>query len=79
MESEERNNNKIPTHIVMWFLLDAIVALAPPLYWMVDENRMTPVLGMPASLAYFIFVAVFIALSLVAAYIVEEKQGAFQQ
>lgn len=78
MKNEERNTKKIPNHILVWFLLDAIVALAPPIYWMADEHRMTEIFGLPATLFYFVSVAAFIVLSLVAAYTVEEKHGAFQ-
>lgn len=77
MLNRERNK-KIPIPILMWFVLDAIVALAPPLYWLVDDNRMMLILGAPASLVYFLAVALCITLSLVTAYVVEAKQGAFQ-
>ena len=60
--------------IAAWFALDAIVALAPPLYWAVD-GKTTPVLGLPAPVFYFIAVAVFIAASIVAAYVTEERSG----
>ena len=45
--------------ISAWFALDAIVALAPPLYWSVD-GMTTPILGLPAPVFYFIAVSVFI-------------------
>ncbi len=78
MQKIERNNKKIPSYILAWFFLDAFLALTPPLYWMVNDYRMILIFGIPASLAYFIFISVFIALSLVVAYIVEERNGAFE-
>ncbi len=56
--------------IIAWFALDAVVALAPPLYWAVDGNR-TAILGLPVAVLYFIAVAVFITASIVAAYLAE--------
>ncbi len=62
--------------IIAWFILDAVVALAPPLYWAVDGNRAS-VLGVPVVVVYFISVALFITASIVAAYLLEarEKEG----
>ncbi len=56
--------------IKLWFLIDVIVALAPPLYWRMDSD-MTSVAGVPAALFYFLAVNVFITASLVAAYLLE--------
>lgn len=77
-KNEREIKNQLPTFILLWFLLDGIIALAPPLYWMVNDNYMTTIFGMPATLFYFISVAVCIVCSLVTAYLVEEKQGAFE-
>ncbi|HEX2842688.1 hypothetical protein [Hyphomicrobium sp.] len=60
--------------ISAWFALDVVVALAPPLYWAVD-GKTTPILGLPASVFYFIAVAVFITASIVAAYLTESRNG----
>lgn len=60
--------------ITAWFLLDAVVALAPPLYWLVD-GEMTPILGLPAAVFYFIAVAVCITASIIAAYRAEARSG----
>jgi len=60
--------------IAAWFALDAVVALAPPLYWHFDGDR-TAVLGVPAVVLYFIAVATCIALSIVAAYALETRDG----
>ncbi len=60
--------------IVAWFSLDAIVALAPPLYWAVD-GKTTPVIGLPAAVFYFVAVGVCISASIVAAYLAEARTG----
>ena len=78
MNKNEREINRLSTFITVWFYLDAIIVLAPPLYWMVNDYRMTSILGIPASLFYFISAAVCIVLSIITAYYVEEKQGAFE-
>ena len=56
----------LPRWIVLWFILDAVVALAPPLYWAVSGQR-EPILGLPLAVFYFVAVGVFISASLVAA------------
>ena len=56
--------------ISVWFFLDAVVALAPPLYWAVDGSQEL-FLGLPTPVWYFIAVAAFITASIVAAYLSE--------
>lgn len=68
LDAAERRG--LPLWILVWFCLDAIVGLAPPLYWLAD-GQMTPILGIPAALFYFLAVAVFIAASIVAAYLAD--------
>jgi hypothetical protein len=60
--------------VTAWFIVDAIVALAPPLYWAVDGNR-TPIFGIPVAVLYFVAVSTCIAASIVAAYIAEAYRG----
>lgn len=60
--------------ISVWFAFDAIVALAPPLYWAVDGET-TPILGLPAPVFYFVAVAIFITASIVCAYLSEARNG----
>ena len=60
--------------ITAWFLIDAVVALAPPLYWAVD-GKTTPILGLPAAVFYFVAVAICITASIVAAYVAEARAG----
>jgi putative effector of murein hydrolase len=58
--------------IIAWFIFDAIVALAPPLYWIAGSLK-TSVLGIPVALLYFVGVAVFITASIVVAYVSEAR------
>lgn len=60
--------------ITAWFILDAVVALAPPLYWAVD-GKTSPILGLPAPVFYFVAVATCIAASILAAYWSEARNG----
>ncbi|MBN9248426.1 MAG: hypothetical protein J0I81_13475 [Hyphomicrobium sp.] len=62
----------LPRWVAAWFIVDAIVALAPPLYWAFDGDR-TLLLGVPAVLLYFIAVSTCIAASIVAAYFAEVR------
>jgi hypothetical protein len=62
--------SRLPRWIVLWFVLDAVVALAPPLHRAVSEQRY-PVLGLPIAVFYFVAVGVFISVSLVAAFCVD--------
>lgn len=52
--------------IKLWFIVDAILALIPPIYWWV--NKQSFFWGLPANLGYFLFVSVFITASVVVAY-----------
>lgn len=62
-----------PRWVIGWFILDAIVALAPPLYWLAD-GAATPILGLPGAVFYFVAVGVFISASILAAYWAESCQ-----
>lgn len=62
----------LPRWVAAWFIVDAIVALAPSLYWAFDGDR-TPLLGVPAAVLYFIAVSTCIAASIVAAYLAEVR------
>ena len=63
-----------PRWVATWFALDAVVALAPPLYWAFDGDS-TPILGVPAAVLYFVAVATCIAASIIAAYAAEAARG----
>lgn len=57
-----------------WFALDAVLALAPPLYW-AASGWTDSVLGVPGALFYFLAVNALITASLVFAYLVEREEG----
>lgn len=59
--------------VKLWFLLDAIVALAPPLYWAAD-GRTTSVAGVPAALFYFLAVSLCITASLIVAFLLDDAE-----
>jgi hypothetical protein len=60
----------------LWFVLDAVIALTPPLYWSAD-NYKDPILGMPATLFYFSVVCLSIVGSILYAYWEESARGTF--
>jgi len=63
--------------VTIWFVLDAILALFPPVYWVAGGP--TPLIaGVPCSIVYFVLLAAFIVGSLLAAYADDEKRGAFR-
>lgn len=59
--------------INLWFLLDAILVLAPPLHWFVAGHLGSSV-GPAATLLYFVSVSTFVALSVVVAYLIEHHR-----
>lgn len=54
--------------VKLWFALDAVVALAPPLYWAAN-GRTAPIAGIPTALFYFLAVSLCNTASLIAAYL----------
>jgi hypothetical protein len=59
--------------VKLWFALDVLVALAPPLYWAAD-GRTAPIAGIPAALFYFLAVSLCITASLIAAYLLNADE-----
>ncbi|MGY1490297.1 hypothetical protein ACW4YW_12860 [Methylobacillus pratensis] len=60
--------------IKLWFIADAVLALFPPLYWWV--NGQPAMLGLPATLVYFLLVSICITASVVAAYYLDSDGSA---
>jgi hypothetical protein len=60
--------------IRLWFVFDAVVALAPPLYWAAG-GRAGAFLGLPIALCYFLAVDICIAASIVAAYLSDRARS----
>lgn len=70
----EESERAQPRWVTAWFIIDAVVALAPPLYWTFDGD-VTLVFGVPAAVLYFVVVATCIAASIGAAYAAESHEG----
>lgn len=60
--------------IKLWFIADAVLALLPPLYWWV--NGQPAMLGLPATLVYFLLVSICITASVVTAYFLDSDRSA---
>lgn len=60
--------------ISLWFFLDAVLVLAPPLHAFVSRHP-APMAGVPGTLLYFLAVSGCVALSVVAAYALESRAG----
>lgn len=58
--------------ILVWFALDTVLALLPPVYWAASGSRPL-ILGLPLSVFYFVSLGLFITASLVVAYLVDES------
>lgn len=65
-----------PFLISVWFLMDAVLCLFPPIYWIAGGPRPV-ILGFPCSVVYYIGMGVFITASLLVAYWSDERRGAF--
>lgn len=64
-------------HLVrLWFVSNAVIALAPPIYWSAD-NYKSLILGIPATLFYFLAVCLSITGSILYAYWQESSTGSF--
>jgi hypothetical protein len=57
-----------------WFVVDWIVALFPPIHWGM-AGPLPDILGVPATLAYFLGVSLFIATSILFAYWVDIQRS----
>lgn len=66
LHSDARGRSALPRYVRVWFVLDALLALAPPLYWSADRAT-SAILGIPMAMLYFLAVGTFITLSLIAA------------
>ncbi|OZB29455.1 MAG: hypothetical protein B7X49_06920 [Acidiphilium sp. 34-64-41] len=65
-----------PGWIKIWFGLDAVLALFPPLYWAASGPQPAP-LGLPLAVLYFSVTGLCIACSIVVAYLIESRDGNF--
>lgn len=60
----------------IWFLIDIVLALTPSIYWAADRYKV-PILGMPATLFYFLVVCLSVTGSILYAYWEESSKGEF--
>ena len=65
------NHTKI---VKIWFIVNATVALFPPIYWAVS-NHNAYILGVPVSLLYFMTISFSIMLSIIYAYYTDVSTG----
>lgn len=56
-----------PAFILAWFAADTILTLAPPLHWWASGSD--PLLGAPRVLVYMFGLCLFVAASVIAAYL----------
>lgn len=74
MEEREPSHEdpRLPAWVRLWFTVDAIIAMAPPVYWLFAEPA-DFVAGVPNGLIYFLLVGMVICASIIAAYISEAR------
>ncbi|HYD33733.1 MAG TPA: hypothetical protein VEA39_04110 [Methylophilaceae bacterium] len=60
----------------LWFVANVLLALLPPLHWEIAAQR--PVLGLPATLFYFLLLSLSITGSILYAYWEECVSGEFR-
>lgn len=58
-----------------WFALDAVLALAPPVYWAAGDPRFQSGTAIPLSVCYFLALGAHISAGVVALYGVESARG----
>lgn len=63
---------RLPLYIRIWFMLDLFVTLFPPLHWV--ASGADPIAGVPRSLFYVAASSVFVAASVVFAYVADRNQ-----
>ncbi|WP_091471824.1 hypothetical protein [Methylophilus rhizosphaerae] len=64
-----------PSLIVkLWFLLNTVITLAPPIYWYANKLQ-HPIFGLPPTIFYFLIVGLSITTSIVYAYLDEKENG----
>jgi hypothetical protein len=61
----------------IWFVINTVIALSPPLYWSADAYKSLYILGMPATLFYFLVISISITGSILYAYWDDLARGEF--
>lgn len=63
---------RLPNFVKVWFMLDLVLALSPPLHWTLGTAE--PIYGVPRSLLYIYGVSIFVAASVVVAYLAGREE-----
>jgi hypothetical protein len=66
----------LPFFVKLWFGLDLVLALFPPLHWAASGTQ--PIFGVPRPLFYLYGTSLFIAASVVVAYLWDKGVGGHQ-
>jgi hypothetical protein len=74
-QDDDHGRMELPLFVKVWFAIDAVVALAPPVYWWAD-GRTAPIVGIPTALFYFLTVGLCIASSIVGAELMTRSERA---
>lgn len=61
--------SRLPLFVRVWFVLDLVLALFPPLHWAASGTD--PIAGIPRALVYILALSAFITASVVVAYFVD--------
>ena len=69
-----RTSTTLSRAVTIWFVIDWIVALFPPIHWGL-AGSVADVMGVPATLAYFLGTSLFIATSIIFAYWVDIQRS----
>lgn len=64
--------SSLPTYLKLWFAADVILALFPPVHW--AARGRDPLFGAPLALLYIFGTSIFIALSVVVAYLATRQK-----
>jgi hypothetical protein len=59
----------------VWFTIDGLLAMFPPVYWYLGGSATPSVFGLPLSVAYYVGVNLLITISIIAAFLVESARG----
>lgn len=66
----------LPLFVRLWFGLDLFLALFPPLHWAASGTE--TIFGLPRPLVYLYATSIFIAASVVVAYLCDKSFGGLQ-
>lgn len=62
----------------IWFLVNLFIALYPPLYWWVENQRTVSASELPITFVYFLVISISITLSILYAYWADSQSEEWQ-